>query len=347
LREPLETGVVAVSRVAMRAEYPAEFQLVAAMNPCPCGYQGDPSERCECTPGRIAQYRARVSGPLLDRIDLRVEVPALAQHELKADLPVGDSSAQAASKVALARERQLRRAGKLNSRLTIHDINVHCRLDEAADRVFWQSQACLGLSARSYHHTLRVARTIADLDKSDTIRDWHVAEALQLKRAFGYRTNSYRPCGGPVRALRAGHTARSAVATGSRAARTAGNSAPTSPIRNAQITPTAMSPGVSVSAKTICATPPPLVLTRCPSKNSHAASEPIAAPMSARATASTNTEITTGVAPKPSARNVAISFPRVLTAVYIVLSAPNSAPTAMMPPTTYAMTDSIAVSVFD
>ena len=184
LREPLETGVVAVSRVAMRAEYPAEFQLVAAMNPCPCGYQGDLSERCECPPGRIVQYRARVSGPLLDRIDLRLEVPALAQHELKADLPIGDSSAQAASKVALARERQLHRAGKLNSRLTIHDVNLYCRLDERADRVFWQSQACLGLSARSYHHTLRVARTIADLDASNAIRDYHVAEALQLKRGF-------------------------------------------------------------------------------------------------------------------------------------------------------------------
>ena len=185
LREPLETGVVAVSRVAMRAEYPTEFQLVAAMNPCPCGYQSDPSERCECTPGRIAQYRARVSGPLLDRIDLRVEVPALAQHELQANLPVGDSTAQAAARVALARDRQLRRTGKLNSRLTIQDINVHCRLDERADRVFWQSQACLGLSARSYHHTLRVARTIADLEGSDAIHDYHVAEALQLKRGFG------------------------------------------------------------------------------------------------------------------------------------------------------------------
>ena len=184
LREPLETGVVAVSRVAMRAEYPAEFQLIAAMNPCPCGYQGDPSERCECPPGRIAQYRARVSGPLLDRIDLRVEVPTLAQHELTADLPIGDSTAQAAAKVARARERQLQRIGKLNSRLSIHDINVHCRLDERADRVFWQSQACLGLSARSYHHTLRVARTIADIDASEPIRDYHVAEALQLKRGF-------------------------------------------------------------------------------------------------------------------------------------------------------------------
>jgi magnesium chelatase family protein len=185
LREPLETGVVAVSRVAVRAEYPAEFQLVAAMNPCPCGYQGDPSERCECPPGRIAQYRARVSGPLLDRIDLRVEVPALAQHELKAQVPSGDSTTQAAAKVVLARERQIRRAGKLNSRLTIQDINMHCRLDERADRVFWQSQACLGLSARSYHHTLRVARTIADLDERDSIRDYHVAEALQLKRSLG------------------------------------------------------------------------------------------------------------------------------------------------------------------
>lgn len=185
LREPLETGVVAVSRVAMRAEYPAEFQLVAAMNPCPCGYHGDLSERCECTPGRIAQYRARVSGPLLDRIDLRVEVPALAPHELNAELPPGDSTAEAAAKVALAREKQLRRTGKLNSRMTIQDIKVHCRLDESADRVFWQSQACLGLSARSYHHTLRVARTLADLDDSESIRDYHVAEALQLKRGFG------------------------------------------------------------------------------------------------------------------------------------------------------------------
>jgi magnesium chelatase family protein len=184
LREPLEMGVVAVSRVAVRAEYPSEFQLVAAMNPCPCGYFGDPSERCECTPGRIAQYKARVSGPLLDRIDLRVEVPALAPHELNADLPPGESTAQAAARVALARHHQLRRTGKLNSRLTIQDINVHCRLDERADRVFWQSQACLGLSARSYHHTLRVARTIADLDASESIRDYHVAEALQLKRGF-------------------------------------------------------------------------------------------------------------------------------------------------------------------
>ena len=111
--------------------------------------------------------------------------PALAPHELNANLPPGDSTAYAAATVALARDRQLRRAGKLNSRLTIQDIAAYCRLDEHADRVFWQSQACLGLSARSYHHTLRVARTIADLDASEAIRDYHVAEALQLKRGFG------------------------------------------------------------------------------------------------------------------------------------------------------------------
>ncbi|MEJ1966241.1 MAG: YifB family Mg chelatase-like AAA ATPase [Gammaproteobacteria bacterium] len=184
LREPLETGVIAVSRIAMQAEYPAEFQLIAAMNPCPCGYRGDPGGRCECTPARVAQYRARVSGPLLDRIDLRVEVLVPARHELTAGVPSGDSTAQAAAKVLLARRRQLARAGKLNSRLTIKELGSCCRLDEAGERLFWQSQAQLGPSARSYHHTLRVARTIADLEASDAIREHHVAEALQLKRGF-------------------------------------------------------------------------------------------------------------------------------------------------------------------
>ena len=184
LREPLETGAVAVSRVAAQAEYPAEFLLVAAMNPCPCGYRGDPGGRCECTPGRVAQYRARVSGPLLDRLDLRVEVLVPARHELTASMPSGDSTAQAAAKVLAARQRQLARAGKLNARLAINDLNSFCRLDDAGERIFWQTQAQLGPSARSYHHTLRVARTIADLEGSDAIREHHVAEALQLKRGF-------------------------------------------------------------------------------------------------------------------------------------------------------------------
>ena len=184
LREPLETGVVSISRVAMQAEYPAELQLVVAMNPCPCGYWGDVSERCECTPGRIANYRARVSGPLLDRIDLRIVVPTLLSHELSENIPTGDSTSQVAARVAAARQRQLARAGKLNSRLSIQDLGIHCRLDSAGERLFWQSQARLGISARSYHRTLRVARTIADLEASDPIRAQHVAEALQLKRGF-------------------------------------------------------------------------------------------------------------------------------------------------------------------
>jgi magnesium chelatase family protein len=185
LREPLETGVVAVSRVAMQAEYPAEFQLVAAMNPCPCGYRGDPGGRCECTPGRIDMYRARVSGPLLDRIDLRIEVPVPSQQELAACAPAGESTAEVAAKVRAARMRQLARGGKLNSRLSIAELGMFCRIDAAGERLFWQSQAKLGLSARSYHHTLRVARTIADLDASDAIGAHHVAEALQLKRGLG------------------------------------------------------------------------------------------------------------------------------------------------------------------
>jgi magnesium chelatase family protein len=184
LREPLETGVIAVSRVARQAEYPSEFQLVVAMNPCPCGYHGDSSERCKCTPGRIDQYRSRVSGPLLDRIDLRIVVPTLSAHELLREIPCGESSAQVAARVQTARERQLTRAEKLNSRLSIPELRIHCNLDAAGESLFWQSQARLGLSARAYHHTLRVARTIADLEGSDAIRVHHVAEAMQLKRAL-------------------------------------------------------------------------------------------------------------------------------------------------------------------
>ena len=185
LREPLETGVVAIARVEMHAEYPAEFQLVAAMNPCPCGYRGDP-DRCHCTPGRVARYRARVSGPLLDRIDLRIEVPALSPRELAAaaDLPTGDSTAVVSKKSAQLASANSPVPGKLNSRLSIQELGAFCRLDIAGERLFWQSQAALGASARSYHHTLRVARTIADLDASDHIRAQHVAEALQLKRGF-------------------------------------------------------------------------------------------------------------------------------------------------------------------
>jgi magnesium chelatase family protein len=168
----------------VHAEYPADFQLVVAMNPCPCGYWGDISERCRCTPGRIAAYRARVSGPLLDRIDLRIAVPTLRSYELTEVGQQGSSTAEVAAQVRAAQERQLARAGKLNSRMSMTDLSTHCRLDAAAEKLFWQSQARLGVSARSYHRALRVARTIADLEGSDRIRAPHIAEALQLKRAL-------------------------------------------------------------------------------------------------------------------------------------------------------------------
>jgi magnesium chelatase family protein len=184
LREPMETGYICVSRVAMQAEYPAEFQLVAAMNPCPCGYRGDTDRVCSCTPGRIDQYRWRVSGPLLDRIDLRIEVPSLGTQELMSPEPAGESTAEVAALVLAARQRQLARSSRLNSRLTITELNEFCRLDSTGERLFWQTQSRLGISARSYHRILRVARTIADLEARASIEAHHVAEALQLRRAM-------------------------------------------------------------------------------------------------------------------------------------------------------------------
>jgi magnesium chelatase family protein len=184
LREPLETGVVAVARASQHAEYPAAFQLIAAMNPCPCGYLGDPGGRCECAPGIIERYCSRISGPLLDRIDLRIELPALQPHELAAIHHDGRSTADVAADIQAARGRQLARAGKLNSRLTVRELNEHCGLDAAGSRLLWEGEAHLQMSARGYHRTLRVARTIADLEGSEAIRAAHVAEAIQLKRAF-------------------------------------------------------------------------------------------------------------------------------------------------------------------
>jgi len=206
LREPLETGVVAISRAALQVEYPARFQLVAAMNPCPCGYLGDTSGRCRCAPPEIARYRSRISGPLLDRIDLRVEVPAVANEDLldenAADMRLG--TARVAARVRLARELQIARAGKLNADLLGSDIQTHCRLDRSCRLLLTQARAKLALSARGVHRVLRVARTIADLElagqepadlcpadshsrqphsKTGHIGPVHLAEALQLRRA--------------------------------------------------------------------------------------------------------------------------------------------------------------------
>jgi magnesium chelatase family protein len=184
LREPLESGVIAISRASLQTEYPASFHLIAAMNPCPCGYFGDPRGRCECSPGIIERYRGRISGPLLDRIDLRIEVPALEASELAAPNVQGESSEEVARRVRAARARQLARAGALNSRLSVQQVGQHCGLDAAASHLLWQSYAQLGMSARGYHRVLRVARTIADLEGAESIRAPHLAEAIQLKRAM-------------------------------------------------------------------------------------------------------------------------------------------------------------------
>lgn len=182
LREPLETGHIRVSRAARRAEFPARFQLVAAMNPCPCGWLGD--QRCRCTPDQIARYRGKLSGPLLDRIDLMVEVPAVSEAELTTR-GAGESSAVVQARAAAARERQLARQGKPNATLGPDEVDLHCLPDCAGAALLKQAMVRLDLSARAYHRILKVARTIADLAGADIIRGPHVAEAIQYRRGLG------------------------------------------------------------------------------------------------------------------------------------------------------------------
>lgn len=180
LREPLETGHIVISRAARQAEFPARFQLIAAMNPCPCGYYGDPSGRCRCTPPQIERYRGRLSGPLLDRIDLHVEVPRLPGNQLSR-LPAGEASAEVRARVVAARERQLARAGRPNARLEGEALRRDTRLDEAARRLLDEAAERFGMSARAHDRIRRVARTIADLAGAAAIAPAHMAEAI------GYR----------------------------------------------------------------------------------------------------------------------------------------------------------------
>jgi magnesium chelatase family protein len=181
LREPLESGRVAISRAARQAEFPAHFQLIAAMNPCPCGYLGHYTGRCRCTPDQVARYRRKLSGPLLDRIDVQIEVPALREDELTR-LPEGESSAQVRGRVQAAYRRQLERQGKPNSRLAPRDIDRLCRIGEEAAMLLKQAIARINLSARAYHRVLKLARTIADLAGEASIGVMHVAEAIQYRR---------------------------------------------------------------------------------------------------------------------------------------------------------------------
>jgi len=182
LREPLEAGQVTVSRAARSIGFPARFQLVAAMNPCPCGLAGDPSGRCSCSPDQVARYRGRISGPLLDRIDLHVEVPRLPPSELRGGAPPGEDSATIRARVIRARARQLERGGCPNALLDAGGTHAACVLPPADQRLLERAVEQLQLSARSMHRILRVARTIADLADCDAIATAHLAEAIGYRR---------------------------------------------------------------------------------------------------------------------------------------------------------------------
>ncbi len=181
LREPLESGRINISRAARQAEFPARFQLVAAMNPCPCGFLGDPQRSCGCTPEQVRRYRARLSGPLLDRIDLHIEVPRLPYKALRADRRE-ETSAVVRARVVAARARQLARCRKPNALLNPPEVERYCALSESDHRLLEQFMNRFGLSARAYHRILRVARTIADLADSEAIT------TPQLTEAIGYRS---------------------------------------------------------------------------------------------------------------------------------------------------------------
>ena len=185
LREPLESGHIVISRAARQAEFPAAFQLVAAMNPCPCGYAGDPSGRCACTPEQVRRYRARVSGPLLDRIDLQIAVPRVALADLGDAVAAGESSTQVRARVAAARELQLQRAGKPNARLSNREVSRDCALAHSDRTLLERALDKLGLSARAYHRVLRVARSIAELAGAERVATVHLTEAIQYRRLLG------------------------------------------------------------------------------------------------------------------------------------------------------------------
>ncbi len=182
LREPLESGHITISRAARQAKFPAHFQLVAAMNPCPCGYLGHTSGRCTCTPEQVARYRAKISGPLLDRIDLHIEVPPLPRGTLADEAQQAEESATVRTRVVLSRTRQMQRSGKANAQLDNREIKRDCRLKKEDALLLEQATEQLGLSARAHHRILKVARTIADLAGSVQIEQAHLSEAISYRK---------------------------------------------------------------------------------------------------------------------------------------------------------------------
>lgn len=181
LREPLESGHITISRAARQADFPARFQLIAAMNPCPCGYLGHFNNKCRCTPDQVARYRGKISGPLLDRIDLHIEVPALQEAEMTS-AATGESSEIIRNRVSAARNRQMERQGKANFLLSVKEIDAFCTPNESGLNLLKTAIAKLNLSTRAYHRILKVARSIADLAASEPIETQHIAEAVQYRR---------------------------------------------------------------------------------------------------------------------------------------------------------------------
>ena len=185
MRQPLEDGHVAISRVSAACDFPSRFMLVAAMNPCPCGYADDPKHACRCTQRQIAAYRAKISGPLLDRIDIQIALPPVPFRDI-VDLPAGESSASIRARVVVAREIQKRRFAGMpgvhcNADIRSRDLPRFCRLDLRAQEEMRLMLAQLDLSARAYDRVLKVARTIADLDGSENVTAEHVAEASTFR----------------------------------------------------------------------------------------------------------------------------------------------------------------------
>jgi magnesium chelatase family protein len=187
LRQPLEHGSITISRAARQADFPARFQLIAAMNPCPCGFLGHASGRCHCTHDAVLRYQSRISGPLLDRIDMQIEVASMSPSLLSGAGTGGESSAQIAERVGKAFSIQLLRQEKSNQRLSGPEIEIHCTLDSGAEQLLRKAMLRLHWSARAYHRVLKLARTIADLAGETRIAAAHVAEAIQYRRALRER----------------------------------------------------------------------------------------------------------------------------------------------------------------
>ena len=182
LREPLESGKIVISRATRQAEFPARFQLVAAMNPCPCGYLSHPNGRCHCTPDQVQRYRSRISGPLLDRIDMHIEVPPVPLKDIQSKTSKEESSDTVRKRVVNAYQHQIKRSKHLNAQMNTNDIKQHCQLDKPATDLLEQAVDRLGLSARSHNRILKVARTIADLNDEDNISMQHISEAIGYRR---------------------------------------------------------------------------------------------------------------------------------------------------------------------